>query len=564
MTNDGKNCKMTDIRRIVPFMLLFLPLLSTPLQWQKLFVPHVPFWGEVQGVTPAVLGLFAAAALCLAPERLRRVWQIRRLRALVILAGAGVFTACLHKLIYSGPVEYIFTSFFYFLLPVAGVVYAVELKRLMPYFAAVLLIPALIVTCRDPELFGWAGNWNWNFSLLAVCFSACLLFLWYKKPQVSFFWGPGIIAFLLAAVSFYRPSVTPRGTFAGIIVATLCLLVCRNTAPRRRWAFVLWATLLTAVLFTGSVGNIFERIRDSRFQLWRGSLDCTLAHLPLGVGFDRFESMVNPYLPEIYHFTAFAAPRHPHPHNELLSYASSSGLAGAAFFGFLALIFLRGVRFRDRHSVWLGWIVLLLGIHGQFDVLIKQPQIGSLFLLGAGVLAANGIIKTAPGSKEMYASAAKIAAVLFVLTGVLLGVCTFRGGVFLREARIALLEKNIQHADLMLKKSLDSHVTGDALYTAGAVALFNLRDPDKAIGYLERIKSELGLPMIYHSNSLLGRAWAVKGEYAKAVSFFDEELKYYPFSALASGLRLSVLRQIKTAEFAASEEYLRFSTQWNN
>jgi hypothetical protein len=65
--------------------------------------------------------------------------------------------------------------------------------------------------------------------------------------------------------------------------------------------------------------------------------------------------------------------------------------------------------------------------------------------------------------------------------------------------------------------------------------------------------------MVYHSNALLARAFAIKGEYAKAINYFDEELKFYPFSALASGLRLSVLRQANADDKAIAEENIRFS-----
>ena len=550
---------MTGLRLLIPLLLLVLPLFSYPLQWKKIFSSQVPLWGEVQAVTLAVIGLCAAGALFAAPLRLKRLWQVPRLRFLLIFAGAGVATACLQHLIYPGPAEYIFTSFFFFLLPVAGMIFSSELKRLMPCFAVLLFIPAIIVTLRTPDFSGWAGNWNWNFSLLAAASSAYFLLFFRNNLRKAILWGAGCITLALILVSCFKPEVTPRGTFAGLIGATLCLAIFRNIAPKRRWAFALWAVILTLVLFTGSVGNVFEHIRDSRFQLWRGSLECTLAHFPIGVGFDRFESMINANLPEIYYFTPFAASRHPHPHNEFLNYAVSYGLAGAIFFVLLCLNLLRGLRFRDHRSVWLCWIVLLLCIHGQFDVLLSIPQTGVLFLLGAGVLAGNSISKLPPGGKNVTANAGKIICVILFAFAFILAVNCGKSGYFLREARLALFKKNTLQAEVMLKKSLNSHVNANALYTAGAVSLFNFRNPDLATGYLERIRNDLGLPMVYHSNALLARAFAIKGEYAKAINYSDEELKFYPFSALASGLRLSVLRQANADDKAIAEENIRFS-----
>ena len=556
MKIDGK---LTGVRLIIPLLLLLLPLFSYPLLWKKIFSSQVPLWGEVQAVTPGVIGLCAAGAVCTALSRLKKLWDIPRLRFLLIFAAAGVVTACLQQLIFPGPAEYVYTSLFFFLLPVAGMIFSSELKRLMPCFAALLFIPAIIVTLRSPDLSGWAGNWNWNFSLLAVSVSAWFLFFCRGNWQKAALWGLGSVTLALILVSCFKPDITPRGTFAGLIGATLCIAIFRNVSSGRRWAVALWGIILTLVLFAGAVGNVFDRIRDSRFQLWRGSLECALTHFPIGVGFDRFESMINACLPEIYYFTPFAASRHPHPHNELLNYAVSYGLAGAVFFVLLCLALLRGLRFRDRRCVWICWSVLLLGIHGQFDVLLGIPQTGTLFLLGAGVLAGNSVTKLPLSGKNFTAHIGKFLGICLFVFAFFLAVSCGKSGYFLREARLALFRKDTVQAEIMLKKSLDSHVSANALYTAGAVSLFNFRNPDMAIGYLERISSELGLPMVYHSNALLARAFAIKGEYAKAINYFDEELRFYPFSALASGLRLSVLRQANADEKAITEENVRFA-----
>ena len=557
MKNNGLN-KLLKMRWMIPAFLLVLPLFSYPLLWKKLFSAQVPLWGEVQAVTLGVIGLCAAGAVCFVPEKIRKVWQIPRLRICLLFAVLGVAVSLLQQVLYPGPVEYIYTAGFFFLLPLAGMFFSAELKRLFPWFGVILAVPAFFVTLRSPDLSGWAGNWNWNFSFLAVISSAYFFFLFPDNLRKMALWGLGFVTAGLILVSCLRPEITPRGTFAGLIGATLCIIIFRNIQPKRRWAFALWAAALTLVLFAGSVGNMFEKIRDSRFQLWRGSLECTLANFPIGVGFDRFESMINPYLPEIYYFTPFAAPRHPHPHNEFLNYAACYGLVGAVFFVLLILLVLRGLRFSDRSGLWLGWTVLLLGIHGQFDVLLGTPLCGSYFLLGAGALAGNGVTKLVSDRKNFAANAGKLIGSCFFVCAVILAVNCGKSNFYLREARLALFKKDTAKADIMLQKSLKSHVSGNALYTAGAVSLFNFRNPDLAISYLERIGSDLGLPMVYHSNALLARAYAVKSEYAKSINYFDEELKFYPFSALASGLRLSVLRQAKGDEKAIAEENIRF------
>ncbi|MBQ9503327.1 MAG: O-antigen ligase family protein [Lentisphaeria bacterium] len=540
--------------------LLVLPLFSYPLVWKKLLTGAVPMWGEVQLVSLQVLGLCAPAVVLFFPERLGRIWAVVRLRFLLIFAVAGVCVSGLQQLLYGGPPELLCTAGFYFFLPLAGAVFSNELKRFFPLFAAALFPPVLAVTCRSADFSGWAGNWNWNFSLLAVTLSGCFFLVPSWSVRRAGLAALTVITLALTVFSLAYPEIAPRGTFAGIIGATVIILVFRNIMPARRWAFALWAAALTLVLFIGSAGKMFNSIRDSRFQLWRGSFDFLLANFPLGTGPDRFESMVLPYLPEVYYFTPFAAARHPHPHNELFNYAAGYGLAGAVFFIMLLLCVLRGIRFRDRVGLWLGWTVLLLAIHGQFDVLLSVPLTGCWFLLGAGAVAAGGVSR-APRSFGL--SPAKIPLFLAGTAGLAAaavmaaGLCLSTG--HLRRARLLLMEKRSAEARKYLEKSLKCHVTPAALYTAGAVELFDFRNPDGAIALLERIPRETGLPLVYHSNALLARAYAVKGDLARSVKYFDAELANYPFSAIASGLRLSVLRRMASDSRSIAGENARFA-----
>ena len=540
--------------------LLVLPVFAYPLVWKKLWAGAVPLWGEVQLVSLQVSGLCALSAVLFFPGRLGRIWAVARLRLLLVFAVSGVCVAGLQQLLYGGPPELICTAGFYFFLPIAGAIFSNELKRIFPLFAAVLFPPVLAVTCRSADFSGWAGNWNWNFSLLSVTLSGCFFLVPGWSVRRAGFAALLCITLALVVFSLFHPEIAPRGTFAGIIGATVTVLVFRNIMPARRWAFALWAAALTLVLFIGSTGKVFDSIRDSRFQLWRGSFDFLLANFPLGAGPDRFESMVLPYLPEVYYFTPFAAARHPHPHNELFNYAAGYGLVGAVFFVMLLLCVLRGIRFRDRVGLWLGWTVLLLAIHGQFDVLLGVPLTGSWFLLGAGAVAAGGVSR-APGSGRLHPAKIPLwlAGTAGFLTAAVMAVNLCLSTNCLRRARLLLMEKKTPEARKYLEKSLKHHVTPAALYTAGAVELFDFRNPDGAVGLLERIPRETGLPLVYHSNALLARAYAVRGDFAKSIKYFDEELANYPFSATASGLRLSVLRRMGADSQSIARENARFA-----
>ena len=559
MCESGKKKHFFDIRYLVPGILLFLPLTAYPLLWQKIWTAHVPFWGEVQTISLPVMGLCASGALCFAPERFKKFWMIGRFRFFLIFAIAGIGVAFLQKLLFGGPETYIFTAGFFFLLPVAGMLFSAELKRLFPWFAAAVFFPAVIVTCRSGDFSGWAGNWNWNFSLLTISFTGLFFLCGTRNFSRKALTALGCSVGGLILISLFQPAIAPRGTFAGLIAATVCVIGFRHIQPARRWAFALWAGALTLILFTGSLGNILEKIRDSRLQLWRGSFDAALAHFPLGIGFDRFESFINPYLPELYYFTPYAATRHPHPHNEFLNYTVSYGLVGAVFFILLILLLLRGLRYRDKLGMYLAWSVLLLAVHGQFDVLLGMPLTGTWFLLGSGAVIGNGLSKRPCFSAQTsWKKIFKTAGMIFFFSAFLLALKCGQSTWFFRRARLALMQQDPVTARKYLKKSLQKYISPNALYTAGAVELFNFRNPDGAVEHLRRISDDLGLPMVYHSNALLARAYAVRGEYVRAINCFDRELQNYPLSALASGLRLSVLKQIQADSKNINEETIRF------
>jgi tetratricopeptide (TPR) repeat protein len=128
----------------------------------------------------------------------------------------------------------------------------------------------------------------------------------------------------------------------------------------------------------------------------------------------------------------------------------------------------------------------------------------------------------------------------------------------LRLARLELMKKNPAAAKENLHTSLNYQLLPPALYTAGAMELFNFRNPDEAVRLLEQIDSKLGLPGVYHSNALLGRAYALKQDFVRSIEYFDRELHYYPMSALASGLKLMVLRQSQSDSKTIFEENQRF------
>ena len=534
--------KFEKIRRYAwAVVLLTLPLFSYPLAWQMVWGKPAPFWDLLQGCTPAVIALTALAAAVAEPGRIFKAWQSSKLLrafltgSLLCIAAAGV-----QQLLYGGIWEYFYHALFAITLPWAGIALAPELKRILPWWCSALFVLLLISTVNSPMCSGFCGNWNWNFSLLALTLVAVAVVTFRSKWRLI---AAGILVSAGVFIVFYRfPELAPRGTLAGVIGAAAALGIALLFKRQERWRYALLAALAGGALFISAVNNQESAfLVNSRVQLWRGSLQFSLAHTIAGVGPARIESKLPPYLPPEYFISDFPATRHPHPHNELLNMWAGYGAAGIFYILMWVSAASRQIRRKDPVGLWMLWSTLLLLIHGLFDVLLSIPLPGTFFFLMLGAICGSGLSGRegeVPQRNKRYL----IACALVLLAGFFL-VQHLRSGSALYHGRTLLAQGQKKEALAEFRKSALIYPTAPALYMAGQVEFFDFHRPDMAIFWWKQIVNDLRMPSFLHVNRLLGHAYDVQGRTALALYYFDKETRDFPFSAINAGLQLGTLQK---------------------
>ena len=510
--------------------LLAMPFFAYPLVWLKIFRSHVPYWGDVFYFAPPVLALTALAVLATAGiGGLRRACGSSKLNVAVVAASLLTVLVALIRAALNRTAPDL-NDLFMPLLPLAGMVLAKPVLRMLPLYGTLALVVLGYFSFRFTMFTGMVGNWNWNLSLLAVLIPAP--FVLSKHPTHRRLWiGIGVSALFLAVFSLFRPELAPRGTIAGVAAATVGLWMLWKIPNRQRLVVVLVGGGAALAMFL----NVWLKPADSanhssRLWLWRGSMEFVLAHSALGVGTQGFEREINPYLPKEYYFSEFATDRHTHPHNELLAAWSAYGLAGAVFFVLFAVSALSGLRTHSPVRVWALWIFTVLLVHGEFDVLLATPLAGTLWLVLGGALAGQGYAQRKPHfvlGVLILAAALVFSGMLFSATRLArLGMCALRaGGPEKYQAREYLI------------RSLKILPLPAVRYQLGMVEMFEFKEPERAIKCFEELS-----PGFVHSNGYLARAYAVSGDLAKALRCFEEESLRYPFSALNAFWELEVMK----------------------
>lgn len=552
----------TSLQRVMAAILIFAPLLSFPLAIGKLWRGSVPLFSEVSGVDFAVLALLASGAIAaVLPVLARTMERERMVRIFTAGCGLGCVIVLVQQVRYGLNSVSLLTGAGCFLVPVAGFLFAKELRRLLPVFLLTLFTVSAAVTLREWSLgtfaVGLAGNWNWNWTLLVVSAPALVFFLPVSRWRLPL---GAILAFAVAAGQFlFCGDYASRGTLMSCLAAAVWIALAGyfHRRPKLRTPFAVAAILL--ILAAGSVayygvrsGYFAERLPgENRLMLWQGTTALGEAHWLLGVGPNRFEGEVAPFLPESYYDSDYASDRHPHPHNELLFYWCVFGVAGIVWWLLIIWAGVRGAVRRRRGDelvllvIW-AWSVLFL--HGQVDVLLQTPLAGGLFLLLTGILLGVGVpcVRPAPAGRFRYGAALGLSVI-----AVLLFFLNLSGGWHCRSGKLALLDGEPETAREELKRSIRIRPTAENLYTLAAVELFDFRNPGGAAEALRRVRDDLRLSSYSHSAGRMARALAAGGKPAEALPFFEEEQKNFPRSAVNLILWQSVLRQLGREEEAS-------------
>ena len=234
-------------RYIWASLLLALPLFAYPLAWALPRSKSLPLWDMVQCCTPAVIAIAALGAAVAEPRRIIKAWQSSKvlrfflITSLLCSAAAGV-----QQILYGGLWENFFHALFFVTLPWAGIALAPELKRLLPWWCSGLFLFLLWMTAQTPMCTGFVGNWNWNFSLLAVTLVAIVVLTFRSRWRLI---AAGVaVSAGVASVFFFFPELAPRGTLAGIIGAAVALGIVMLFKRQERWQYAMIAVLAVGIL----------------------------------------------------------------------------------------------------------------------------------------------------------------------------------------------------------------------------------------------------------------------------------------------------------------------------
>ncbi len=524
--------KVALMRNLTACVLLNAAFFALPLAFLRLGGEKVPFFGLVEAVTLPVAGAITAAAVLLFAD-----WKIYRHNMRWQLLGAAqcalLGIACRH-----GSFQGIMTTVFYVTAPLAGAALHRELKRFLPFSAALWAVILLISGFASENFTGFTGNWNWTQALLFALLPGVILLL--EVPRRKTF-----SALLLAMTAFLLRSRFPA-QFSRVILpataVTAVILFCvqRMGQTRKRWIFT-GAFLISALAFFSVVA--FADWHDSRFQLWKGAADLALFNSMTGVGVGNFAAAVLPYIPEKYFFTAFAAPWHSHPHNELLNFLCAYGIAGGFFIFALAFAVLTAPAATDRRTLFARWIFLLLLICGMFDMPCAATAGAMWCFLCAGIGTGDEV------PPVHWAWRRSIPAT--VLTGLALYMVkeNIVSTTNLRRGELALYQRDAAAARQYLRRSSAPL----AQYRLAELELMVSGDPQYVLTVYPG-----DAPVFMHSHRLRALALLQTGQTQAALEAMKKECRNYPFSIINARLFYLMRKNSGAPEYAVAHAHEYF------
>ena len=267
------------------------------------------------------------------------------------------------------------------------------------------------------------------------------------------------------------------------------------------------------------------------------------SHPLAGSGPGRFESEIPSFLPARYFEGDFPAERHPHPHNQLLKFLAEFGLSGAVLFAAYCLILYRsGRRVKAGEDSMILWVIAgMLTLHGMVDVLLEEWPLNVVWLLALGVLWGENVEWKSADIPEMEKSEVywplRVVQIIFA---VLLAVQVVREGTGSFYARRAKLGGGAED----WARSRVWKVTPENLYAGAMHSLFDRKDPQAALQFLQRVELETTYRNYLHNQGLTARCLAVTGKLAESLPYFEAEQRNYPVSAVNLYFHAQVLQKI--------------------
>ena len=525
-----------------------------PLIWPRL-IYKVDLLGFFTVITPATVTLLMFGGCFFKLAELKNILKHNLFFSAALAAITGVILSHLFTVNYI-TLEDIATAFVWIAVPLFVVLYHRHIGELLPYFMALLWmlncwqIVAEQVWCWNSRMIGVTGNNNWSAALMIVSTAFLLQLIWVKvsgwkvKQRNACFTTLALPISLIAVIILYR--LYSKGANISLLAAAiLMLLIYYGKWQQRSFKIILLlagiCTVFILVFIVRSDGFASFVARDVRLPLWTGALRLILDNSINGVSPVAFESGFAPYVPVDYYLRgSIAALRNVHPHSHLLYFAASFGLiATIAWVWLIIRPVVKQVSQRQSSSIPRGTRIIylfsffVLLIHGMVDLTLFSWPCGYIFLIIVGLLW-HDCWKVNP----KFNHEAKV----WVIIGTGLGVLLLGYSIYIaylngvssylnRQALIQITNKQPQMAFRSCNESLAYKTTHQALYRAAIISLFDLKDPQLALGYLERF-DQTPYKNYINNNGLRARALCVIRQPSKALPFFDLESKNYPISSL--------------------------------
>jgi hypothetical protein len=297
---------------------------------------------------------------------------------------------------------------------------------------------------------------------------------------------------------------------------------------------------------------------DARMPLWEAACHLIKDTPFTGVSPVVFESKYGSYLPVEYFLRDTVSVRHNHPHNHFLFMASSFGII--AFCSWFLILIYPMVLFiiNYRKSPLLLKIIFFtfsaLLCHAMFDLVIFEWPCNYIFLFMLGILW-NSLW---PLKSTHFSFDLKIPAIFVRATGTLaiLTVCVLawralNASNYYRNGLIASQKNDAETAALFFEKALNIQKKNEIAYKAGVNSFSKLRNPDLTLHYMSMIE-ETPIKNYAHNNGFTAKAYCLKGNFKKALEYFDKETELTPLSVIVWYNKFLVCQRLGLVEETAN------------
>ncbi len=511
--------------------------------------------------TPTIITLLAILLLTLDTDKLNQFFRAPRpvtnyMLYSVAITGVSCF---LNYYLLGANNTLLINSLYYIVIPIFGAIMYKDLGKNLLLFLGVMGVLNLIyilyqVNINSEVISGVADNSNWSSTLLLCSGIAIAVLISRSWLSLSI----GVLASIGTLLLIYGENCS-RGT---LFAATITLIIVAVGIVKKHRIILYISLAVIAVVGIILLSKNIEASDNIRAELATATLKLIKSSPLIGHGAGRYEEVSPPFISESYYLLDFVTDRHTHPHNEILFWASTFGLAGVlllASYAIVAFVALKKWRnsskkYQIDYILATAIIFFILLIHGQVDVILSEWPCNTIFLLAAGMLwgyaADNGSV--APPFAELEESNVKWP--LYIVQLVLAFIISFSAistacsSYYYRKARLAKNRESAGQVAKYWESSVGWQHNVRNLYGYALFALYDLKDANLAISLIDDMRSSCVMANHVRSQLLLARAYAVTGDLERALEHFNLDQKNYPLSIVNLVLKQRIEEDLKLDE----------------